>query len=201
VKRLDQRGFALATVLVFLLVLTTALFFAAGATRVDVQLANNEQNEKEAFYVAEAGVTEALLRLNYASPTNVVVDGSTFDAAIAGTFAPDASKVCWKTQILFGAATTTKTADTVTTPTIQSVGTRLDYSVAAAGPESLTIGWERSDGSLPTASCAGTETIRQIDGKNVLAIVSTGQSGNARRRIVQRTTANRTSTVVLRSDL
>jgi len=196
----DERGFALATILVLGLVLTAALFYGASATRVDVQLANNEQNEKEAFYVAEAGVTEALVRLNLSSPTNAVVDGSTFDAALAGNYAPDASQPCWKAQVLFGASTTTKAGNTITTPTIQVASSRLDYSTSSGSTESLTVGWERSDGTLPTAACTGTETIRQIGGQNVLAIVSTGQSGTARRRIVQRMTATHTSTVVLRPD-
>ncbi len=44
-----EDGFVLATVLVFMLVLTLSVFFGAGLTRTDVQVVNNEQNQKEAF--------------------------------------------------------------------------------------------------------------------------------------------------------
>ena len=44
---------------------------------------NNLQNEREAFSIAEAGITEALYRMSIASPSNVTVNGGTFDAAIA----------------------------------------------------------------------------------------------------------------------
>src|SRR6185295_2052742 len=60
----SERGFILAVVLVFFLVLSVSAYFAAAMTRTDVQVVNNLQNEKKALAIAEAGVQEALYRMS-----------------------------------------------------------------------------------------------------------------------------------------
>ena len=84
-----EDGFVLATVLVFLLVLTLSVFFSAGMTRTDVQVVNNEQNQKEAFAAAEAGVDEALYRLSLTGGDTAAITGinggTAFDASLAPT--------------------------------------------------------------------------------------------------------------------
>lgn len=169
-----ERGLVLATVLVFLVVLSIVAFLAAALTRTDVQVVNNLQNEKEAFYFAEAGVTEALLRLGMSDPTDVTVDGSTFNAAIA----PDGADPTWRALILFSGSGPVLSGSTLTTPTIQPGASRLAYSTESTGNETLTVQWE-SD---------GFGGIKRIQGKRILDIISVGQSGAARRKITRQVT-------------
>lgn len=169
-----QRGIALATVLVFLVVLSLVAFLAAALTRTDVQVVNNTQNEKEAFFVAEAGITEALLRLELANPTDVTVDGGTFNAAIT----PNGNDPAWQALILFSGTGPIVTGSTLTTPTIQPAATRLAYSTASAESETLAIHWEPD----------GLGGIKRIKGKRILDLVSIGQSGAARRKITRQVT-------------
>jgi hypothetical protein len=176
----------LAAVLVLMVVMMISGFAAAVLTRTDIQLVNNAASERQAFYTAEAGVAEALLRLNMQSPTNVTVDGQTFDASLTGPNAPDATQPAWQAQILFSGAGPVKAGNTVTTPTVQLAASRLPYSTASSGSDALTIAWELSGGP-----------IRQIGGRNVLTITSTGQSGTARRKIIERVVASNTAAVAL----
>src|ERR1051325_2520872 len=80
-----EGGFVLATVLVFLVVLSLTAFFAASLTRTDVQVVQNLQNEKDALYAAEAGINEALFRLSTRGLSNVTISPGpgTFDASLA----------------------------------------------------------------------------------------------------------------------
>jgi Tfp pilus assembly protein PilX len=181
-----QDGMVLAAVLVLMVVMMISGFAAAVLTRTDVQLVNNAASERQAFYTAEAGVAEALLRLNMQSPTNVTVDGQTFDASLTGPNAPDATQPTWQAQILFSGAGPVKAGNTVTAPTVQLAASRLPYSTASSGSDALTIAWELAGGA-----------IRQIGGRNVLTITSTGQSGTARRKIVERVVLSNTAAIAL----
>jgi hypothetical protein len=71
---------------------------------------------------------------------------------------------------------------------LQPSATRLAYSTTDGSTGTLTIGWELSSGA-----------IRTINGKSVLDVISTGQSGAARRRIVKRVNFNRLSSAILDS--
>lgn len=171
-----QHGLVLATVLVFMVILSLAAFLAAALTRTDTQVVNNIQNEKEAFYVAEAGVTEALLRLEMTNPTNLAVDGNTFNASIL----PDRNDPNWSALVLFGGTGPVVTGSTLTTPTIQPNASRLAYSTTLAGAESLTLHWEPD----------GLGGIKRVNGSRILDVVSVGQSGAARRKITQQVRDN-----------
>lgn len=173
-----ERGLVLAVVLVFLVVLTLTGFLASALTRTDIQVVSSLRSEKRAFYVAEAGITEALIRLSMSNPTNVTVDGNTFNAVIQ----PNESQPSWTGSILFGATSVTSTSTLLTTPTIQPAVSRLPYSKVFAGdPETLTLSW-----NLCTAvgtGCTSVGAIRTINGKKVLQIAAIGQDGAARRRV------------------
>jgi Tfp pilus assembly protein PilX len=169
----DPRGFALPAVLVFALLLSLSAFASAFLTRTDVQIVNNGQNEKEAFYVAEAGVTEAELRLGLAPGTMVTVDGNTFDASIKPTTDPN-----WVGTVLFTGSGPVATLTSLTTPSIQSASSRLPYTNVTADSETLTLRWAKD----------ASNNVLQIAGRNVLEIVSTGQAGTARRRVTLQTT-------------
>src|ERR1043166_2646812 len=88
-RKRTENGFILATVLVFLVVLSLTAFLAAKLTRSDITVVNNLQNEKEAFTIAEAGIAEALYRLSITSPACVAmtgVAGPGTDACSGGKF-------------------------------------------------------------------------------------------------------------------
>jgi hypothetical protein len=157
-----EQGFVLATVLVFLVVLSLTAFFAAGLTRSDVQVVNNLQNEREALYVAEAGVNEALYRLKVQSPACVPISGvggssscvganagevdtslltryrttctPAPSAAVAGS-SPFGLDVCVPTsrvQILFNTASASNATSDITAPTLQLASYPLRYSTTAS---------------------------------------------------------------------
>src|SRR5690242_16068624 len=169
-----QDGLVLATVLVFLVVLTLAAFLAAGATRTDIQLVNNGYNERRAFYFAEAGATEAELRLS-APSSPVTVDGNSFDPSFTGANAPDAGEPSWQAQILFSGSSPQLNTAThrVTSPTLQPASSRLPYSTASVGDaDNLTIAWDTC--SAVGTGCSAVGAIRKFGGRSVLEIVSTG---------------------------
>lgn len=171
----NEEGFVLATILVFVILLTLSAFAAATLTRVDVQLVENEVNEKQAFYAAEAGIAEGTLRLGLAN-AGVTVDGVSFDPRIS----PDSTQSCWQAQVLFNSQQPTTQGTTFTAPTLQPAASRLAYSTAVPGdPENLTVSWVLS-GACSTNSAS---QIKKINGKNVLRVVSTGRAGAARRKV------------------
>jgi Tfp pilus assembly protein PilX len=163
-----ERGFILATVLVFLVVLSLVAFFAARLTRANTQVVNNLQNEKQAFFAAEAGIDEALYRLSLKSPSCVSMGigpgissgctGSTFDASIAPRIASELARSnlgivvhnpvdtvndpLSTTQILLSTAVPSSSGNNLMTPSLQPAAVRLPYSTATgdSSPIDLTTG-------------------------------------------------------------
>jgi hypothetical protein len=72
-------------IIVALFVLGTSMAFVA---RTDINISKHQTLYVEALYIAEAGVEEALERLALTNPTDVTVNGSTFNAAIRDTSIP-----------------------------------------------------------------------------------------------------------------
>ena len=200
-----QRGFILATVLIFLIVLSLTAFLAAKLTRTDIQVVNNLQNEKEAFAIAEAGIHEAFYRMNVAIGDRATVGGQTFNASLApivpGRSAPagvtsygiDSTNTQFTSQVIFTTnAPTTGTNNVV--PTLQPASLQIPYSFSTADTVTpvdlgstarLTIGWDVCvNGTDPGCSAAGA--IRKLplsSPRFVAKIVSTGRSGTATRKI------------------
>jgi type II secretory pathway pseudopilin PulG len=202
-RKNGQRGFVLATVLVFLVVLSLTAFLAAKLARTNIQVVNNLQNEKEAFSIAEAGVQEALYRMSLGTP-NVAnnVNGQSFDASLApavpdrvpsGTFyGIDYTDAQSTSQVIFTTnAPSTGTNNVV--PSLQPTSLQLPYSFGSAdtapvnlsSTANLTIGWDIcANGTDPGCSAAGA--IRQLplsSPRYVAKIVSTGRSGAATRKV------------------
>jgi hypothetical protein len=128
-----------------LFVLGTSLAFL---TRTDVNISNHQNLYVEAVYVAEAGVEEALHRMSLSDPTNVTVNGSTFNAAIRDPSSPPNPD--WKARIFLcrpGSAPAPG-ADDYHTVTIQNQADWLVYSHASDLTEALTIEhkWRDRDG-------------------------------------------------------
>jgi Tfp pilus assembly protein PilX len=218
--RPNEAGFILATVLVFLVVLSLTAFLAAKLTRSDIQVMNNLQNEKEALTIAEAGVTEALYRLSVASPTCVTLSGvngagadacasAKFDASLQPVPAPTpagglpTNSYHWSlvrtdagstAEIYLGTtAPTTSTNDSVV-PSLQPASLRQPYSNTASGSaENLKISWDVCTVANIALGCSAAGAIRTYtkpvapgetaQPRQVVKIVSTGQSGTARRTV------------------
>jgi Tfp pilus assembly protein PilX len=202
-----QSGFALLFVFVLILVLVVSGLLIAGTTRTDTQVVNTIRNERIAFYAAEAGIAEAFQRLGLASGATSSPSGvGTFDPTFKGAFAPDSANVNWQAQIAFASAGTYPSlydANTVVTPSIQPTSAQLPYSTATVpSTDNLRLQWSVCTAVDAARGCEAVNTIRKIDGKNVLQIVSTGRSGPARRQLTMDLfLGDATSAVVLRSDI
>ena len=187
----SERGFILAVVLVFLLVLSVSAYFAAAMTRTDIQVVNNIQNEKKALAIAEAGVDEALYRMSIvgtgaagASGANpVTIAGTSVNPSLApqlpDTLVPnnarttangaspygiDGSDTTSTAQILL--TTTAPSAGTNnTTPTLQPVASRLSYSGTAGetAPVSLDA---TANLTMGWELCAANSTLTGCDPTN-----------------------------------
>jgi PilX N-terminal len=208
-----EPGFILATVLVFLVVLSLTAFFAARLTRANTQVVTNLQNEKQAFFVAEAGVNEALQRLSMVSPSCVSgisgpgiggCSGGNVNASIAPrvTGATGRSPVGLTptdlnstTQVLLSGAVPASSGSNLTTPTLQPSASRLPYSTATADSSpvdltatvNLSIGWDVCAGAAPSLGCSAANTIRQLPvsyPRPVVKIASTGQVRRADNSVV-----------------
>jgi hypothetical protein len=170
----DERGFFLVTVLIFLAVLTVGAFGSALLTRTDLQVVNNISTSKAALAAAEAGVTEAKLRLNMSSPTTI----NGYNAWILPrTDIPD-----WKGYIL--ASTAAPVAPTSppwewTWPTIgPTTNPAVVYSASSkTDPAALKMEWKRVTPTGPIQYTTFTPN------RAILVITSTGQVGNARRQL------------------
>lgn len=185
-RRPPQSGFALAIVLVFMLVLTVTIFVASGLTMVDMRVVTNLTDEKKAVAVAEAGTQEMLKRLSLTSATSVTVDGNTFDASFSGSYVPDETDPNWNAKVLFGSGTTStsKSGSTVTTRTVQaSNSARLVYSTQTAdSPDNgtMTARWNCISGNSP---CTSSADIRKLFNLPVLDVIATGTSNAASRKV------------------
>lgn len=202
-----QRGFILATVLLFLVVLSLTAFLAAKLTRTDIQVVNNLQNEKEALSVAEAGIQEALYRLSVAKGDTATVNGQTFDASLepsvpgrvlTGTYyGLDYTNTQSTSQVLFTTSGVPATGTNKRVPSLQPSSLRLTYSSGTAdtapvdlgATANLTIGWDVCAGSAPSIGCNTANSFYPIKGlpisspRPVVKMVSTGTSGSATRKI------------------
>ena len=185
-----ERGFALPIVLVFMIVATLTGYFAARLTRSDIKGVNNLQNEKEALTIAEAGIHEALYRLNLAPGNQATVPsvngGSAFNAAITTQ-----SGSGWNAQVQFTTSgpvsTGTSPNQVLSTPSLQPVASRLVYSNGGApASETLSVGWDLCTATNTAAGCSASGAIRKLplsDPRSVVKITSTGVSGAARRKV------------------
>jgi Tfp pilus assembly protein PilX len=210
-----QDGFILATVLLFLVVLSLSAFLAAGLTRTDVQVVNNLQSEKKAFAIAEAGIHEAIYRMSLAMGDQATVSGVNGGSAFNASLAPvlpdrpvpvttpattvygiDSTNTTKVTQIILTTSAPVTGTNRNVTPSLQQSSTRLLYSTTAsdsdgsavdlASTANLTIGWDLCTNDTDPGCSAGANTIRKLPlsfPRPVAKIVSTGQYGNARRKI------------------
>ncbi|MFZ1946763.1 MAG: pilus assembly PilX N-terminal domain-containing protein [bacterium] len=188
----NQRGAGLVLailIIVALFVLGTSLAFL---TRTDVNISKHQTMYTGAVYVAEAGIEEAVHRLGLRDPTNVTVNGSTFNAAIRDPSSP--ADPVWKARIFLcrpGSAPSAGTGQ-YHTVTVQNQADWLTYSHASDTLEALTIEhkWrDRNDDGIRDAN----EVVLYdggryppenfVKGTPVEVITTTGRDATAERQI------------------
>ena len=145
---MNERGAGLVVAIltvVALFALGTALVFL---TRTDVNISKHQTLHVEALYVAEAGVEEALHRLGLNDPTNITVNGSSFNAAIRDPANPPDPN--WKARVFLcnPGQEPAASGSEYHTCTLQDNRSWLEYSSAGDNATAMTIEhkWRDLDG-------------------------------------------------------
>ncbi len=129
--------------LVFAILIVVALLVLGSGmailTRTDTDISRNQCQDVQALYVAEAGVEEALYRLSLPNPTNMYVNGSTINAAVADTSHPPDPN--WRVRIFLAEPGSEPAAvgSDVHTVTLQPSYDWLEYSSASDPDLAITI--------------------------------------------------------------
>ncbi len=165
----DQRGVALVTALLVLLVVSLLAATLMVSISVDTKTSGHSMTEANALRMAEAGIGEAVARIRSGD-------------------VPDNNDPQMVAQIFLAAAGSIPvvTGDSVAMPTAQPAGNWLTYSTATKGPNVLTV--EYKTDSLKTVIYRYDEDlnppIQTVSGMPIFKISSTGRKGNGYRRIV-----------------
>jgi len=135
----EERGNILVTSLMLVFAASIIGTTVAMLSSTELKISGNQQLSTEAFFAAEAGLTEAVHRLSLTNPTNVDVGGSTINAALGDKRPYDPN---WKTYLM----STTPGADpvvkgsTVYAGTIQDLsGDYLEYSSSNGTADAIVI--------------------------------------------------------------
>lgn len=189
----NQKGTGLVLailIVVALFVLGTSLAFL---TRTDVNISKHQTQYVEALYVAEAGAGEALERLALRDPTDVTVNGSTFNAAIRDTAM--AADPDWKARVFLcrpGLAPAAG-AHEYHTVTVQSAADWLAYSSPSDLDEAINIEHKwvdrngdglRQPNELMRYDSSKIPPRNFISGDIIEVVTVTGTKGTARRSIL-----------------
>lgn len=189
----DERGAGLV-----LAILAIVALFALGATlafltRTEINISRIESEYVQALYVAEAGVEEALHRLELANPTMISVNGGTINAAIGDNSSPYNPN--WRVRIFLCRPSEVPTAPSgeIYTATIQNASSWLEYS--SSNDPDLAIVVEHKWRDLNGNGIREMGEIVRYDGSRhppenftsgspVEVIRVTGRQGSAQRTIV-----------------
>ncbi len=148
--RLGQEGSVLVMTLLVLFAISIMGATLAMVSSMDLKISGNQRRTMQSFFVAEAGLNEAIHRLSLPDPTNVTVGGWTGNAAIADSEPYDQN---WTARIYLTSPASAPAGggSVVTTGTLQDLTKpHLDYSVTGGTDGVITIRhkWEdrNSDG-------------------------------------------------------
>lgn len=98
--RATQRGIALLVVLILMLLLALIAAAVLYLAQSHFELLQEQVRRQQAFYAAEAGMQDALVRLRTGQavvPVSIVLDGRTYTANITATpQAPNAAGPVWR---------------------------------------------------------------------------------------------------------
>jgi PilX N-terminal len=182
--------------LVLAILITVALFVLGSAlafiTRTDVNISSHQTQYVDAMYVAEAGVEEALQRLELKDPSYVTVNGSSINAAIRDASNPPDPNWTARIYLCRPGSQPSATTHHLNTVTVQNSDGWLEYSSPDDTTEVLTIQHKWRDrngdgvrdanevvlydgGSIPPENF--------VKGSPVEVITAVGRSGTAERSI------------------
>jgi Tfp pilus assembly protein PilX len=131
----DDKGMALITVLLILVLLTTLGMYSVWTSNSETALGGNERLNKTAYYVAEAGLNEAMTRFSEISGMPYYISGTEKATLIAN---PDIS---WKYKGLVSVTNGFGSYSTYIYPTWTNTwnGSYHNYTGAGYGPPSLVL--------------------------------------------------------------
>ena len=146
-----DRGSALLATFVTLFFMTTLAVGLMAIVRSSTQISSNQKRDTRALFVAEAGVQEVIERMSLGYPTNLTVNGGTFNAAIKDTV--DGLDPNWRAYVFNAtpgdaASLPGAGASDVFLPTTQPSADWLEYASASDPVEALIVEhkWVDRDG-------------------------------------------------------
>jgi Tfp pilus assembly protein PilX len=166
----DEQGMALVVAILVLLVMTLLGIVLMQSTTMNRQVAGESMLSREALDNANAGVSEAIMRLRNG------------DAGMS-TANPMATA-----QIFLAATGSIPVvgADTVAMATAQPNGSWLAYSTATKGPSVLTISYKTNAArdTIFRYDPARSPAVNVVSGLPIIRITSTGRAGNAATTVI-----------------
>jgi len=164
-----ERGIALVVALLVLVVVTLLSAVLIMTVNVDTQIAGHSQRSSQALNYAEAGIAEAISRIQN---EDIPSDGAN-PRMVAQVFLTTAGNV------------PAVGADTLAMPTAQPVGNWLRYSTPAKGPEVLTVRYRTNEARTQVYRYdpALNPAIQTVSGYPIFVITSTGRQGKDERRV------------------
>ncbi|MBI5837907.1 MAG: hypothetical protein HZB25_11745 [Candidatus Eisenbacteria bacterium] len=165
-----ERGTALVIAVMVLLAVTLLAAWFLFTAKLEVQISGATQRGNKALEVAEAGVEEAIQRL-----ANGEVPG-------------DVTQPAAVTQIYLLAAGSLPAAggDTTNLPTAQALASALPYSLAAKGPDVLTVNFKTTpDGATVLRyNPLHSPRINTVSGAPIYQVRSTGTAGTTSQTVL-----------------
>ena len=135
----DERGNALVMAILLVFAASAIGAMVALMSATDLKISGNQERGTEAFFVAEAGMSEAIHRLSLPYPTNVVIGGSTINASIADAPPIDPDYRAYLALKAPG-ANPTFSGNTMTAGTLQNLsGDVLEYSRASGTDDVIMV--------------------------------------------------------------
>ncbi len=166
-----EAGIALVLSFVVLLVLSLLALGVMVTTLTETQVASVQLWDTQALFIAEAGIEEAIQRLNLQFPTEITVNGETFNAAIRDTGSLDSD---WAARIFLCVYPPPEGPESVEhTATIQHQSDWLGYSHATNEDLALTIQHKLN----------GDGTVATLDDEPINVIAVSGREALAKREI------------------
>jgi hypothetical protein len=135
----DERGMALVAILVILTALTALSIGLLMFSSTEVRISNNQRNHTGALYVAEAGISEVVARMDLPAGSMVTVNGATFDASISDN--PSSPDPNWRTEVYLQpqASLPSPAGTEVIVPTVQPAASWLHYGDPGLSQNPLVI--------------------------------------------------------------
>jgi len=168
----EERGVALVLSLLIVLGISVLSAGLLVTTLTESRVSSFQSWDTQALFIAEAGLEEALYRVNLQYPTEVTVNGETFNAAVKDTGSLESD---WVTRIfLCSYPAPGGGGSSEHTPTIQSMDSWLTYSHPTDEDLALSVRHKLN----------GDGTIAMLDGAPINLVTIYGRKGLAKREVL-----------------